>query len=85
MADTIQIDFSDPCAALEQVRAAYYRAIAGGTPTWVEFNDRRVRYGEANAKELEKLIGKLEADCESRRSGGRRPRRYALSAGYRRG
>ncbi len=80
-----QIDFSDPCAALEQVRAAHYAAIAGGAPTWVEFNDRRVRYTEANAAQLEKLIGRLEAECEALRSGGMRPRRYALGAGYRRG
>ncbi len=85
MADeTFTPDFSDPCAALETVRAAYYRAIAGGAATWVEFNDRRVRYTDANAAELEKLIGQLKAECAARENGRRAPARYAMGAGYRR-
>ncbi len=74
-------DFSDPCAAYQRVREAYYRVIAGGAATWVEINDRRVRFTDANADRLEKLMGELKAECEAQKTGGRR--RYAMGSTFR--
>jgi len=75
-------DWSDPCAALEQVRAAIYALAAGEKAAWVEFGDRRVRYGDGDVAALRALEADLAARCEAQRTG--RPRRFALSAGYRR-
>ena len=73
-------DFNDPCAAYEEVRKAYYRLLAGGTPTWVEIYERRVRFTDADAPRLEKLMGELKAECEAK--NGRR-KRYAMGATFR--
>ena len=83
MSDPVVVpNFDDPCAAYRAVRNAYYRVIAGGAAIWVEFGDRRVRYSEANADRLEKLMGELKAECVAQRQAGGR-RRYALGSTFR--
>lgn len=72
------IDFTDPCAALDIVKARYYSVLAGGQPERIQFGDRSVVYTAANIAGLEKLIARLEVECGLKNG---RPRRFAIGSG----
>lgn len=81
------IDESDPCAAAAALRAFYYQVVAGQAVTEVEFKAgpngvaRRVRYSNANADGLQRVIQKFEGECDA--AQGKRPRRFGMATGGR--
>jgi hypothetical protein len=80
MAD--EIDYSDPCAVLAELRPAYYKLLAGSKAVRVSFSDRTVDYSQTNLPLLRTEIARLESECAAK--SGDRPKRRALQAGTRR-
>ena len=75
-------DWSDPCAALSALRAAYYELIGGSSVARVELPDRTVEYAKTDLNALQTEISRLEGECHKVTTG--RPRRFAITGGYRR-
>jgi hypothetical protein len=75
------IDY-DPCAALAALRPAYMKLRAGGGVAEITFRDRTTKFHAAELKEFGALIAQLESECAAKQ--GRRPKRLAITAGYRR-
>jgi len=53
----------DPCAALPELRVAYYKAISGTKRSHVSFKDRSSQYQNASPAFLLREISKLERLC----------------------
>lgn len=73
------IDTTNPCAVWPVLQQALYKLAAGETEVRVRHEDFDVAVQPANQKELERLISRLQADCE-RKSGKRR--RFAMRGGF---
>jgi len=66
MADPI--DYSDPCAALEAVRSAYYALLEGRAAAWVELEvgngtRRRITFHQTDLAEVRTELRRLEGLC----------------------
>lgn len=78
----------DPCAVLDNLRAAYRALISGEKAQEVEHRSgnngatKRVSYGKADLARLSAEIAKYEGLCAAA-SGQSRPRRFGLRAGGR--
>lgn len=69
MADPI--DYADPCAALEQVRSAYYALLEGRAAAWVELEAgngarRRITYHQTDLAEVRTELRRLEKLCAAK-------------------
>jgi hypothetical protein len=53
----------NPCAALPELRVAYYKAIAGTKRSHVSFRERSTQYQSASPAFLLREISKLERMC----------------------
>jgi hypothetical protein len=71
----------DPCAALAALRPAYMRLSVGGQVTEITFRDRTTKFSAGDFSALGAIIAQLESECAAKQ--GRRPRRFAITAGYR--
>lgn len=82
---TLNIDPKNPCDAVEQLRAAYYKIIAGQASYIVTFRsgpsqvERSVTYHKADATALMEVIRDFEKQCDA--AMGRKPKRHAVYAG----
>jgi gpW len=77
MADPI--NFNDPCAAAEQLRAIYYQLLAGQSVVSVSFGDRQVTYSQVSMETLSQEISRLDAECQAKETGW--PTRFAMRLG----
>lgn len=74
--DWDNLDYSDPCTLLTQLKPVQYKLAAGAAEEEIEGSDgRRVRFQRGSLPQLRALISELERECQAK-SGGRR--RYAL-------
>ncbi|MDQ0301368.1 hypothetical protein [Ancylobacter polymorphus] len=71
----------DPCSALQAMRPAYMRMVAGAAVEKVSFRDRETWFNRTDIKEFGRLIERLESECMAKQ--GRGPRRFAIQAGSR--
>lgn len=69
----------DPCAALQALRPAYMKMVAGQTPDVVKFRDREVSFRGQSLEQFEALIRQLETECRAK--NGDAPRRFAITVG----
>lgn len=70
----------DPCAAVRALRPALMKLRAQGQVQEVKFRDRDLKFGRADADDLQALVSQLESECAAK-TGKRSPRR-AIRAGY---
>ena len=81
----LNIDPTNPCDAVEQLRAAYYRIVAGEASMIVTFRagpsqvERSVTYHKADTDRLLAVIRDFEKQCDL--SLGRRTKRHAIFSG----
>jgi len=64
------VDYSDPCAALQAVRGAYYALLEGRAAYQVEFEvgsgtRRRVTYHQTDINAVRAEMTRLEAACSA--------------------
>lgn len=73
----------DPCAALQALRPAYMRLVAGETTQKVTFRDRDAWFFRGDTAAFRALIEQLENECAIK-NGVTIRRRMAITGGYRR-
>jgi hypothetical protein len=73
----------DPCAALNALRPAYFRLIAGEGEQKIQFRDRDVWFHPGNIQEMKALILQLQQDCAAQQGVTIKPKRFAATAGTR--
>jgi len=82
------VDWTDPCARAEALRAAYYARISGQQEveilTRTVESEQRVRFSEANGDALLSELRTAEAECAALGGMARPRRRFAITAGFRR-
>ena len=84
----LEIDEDDPCGAAQQLRAIYYKLIAGQSEAEISFRagpngvERRVSYAKADVGKIEREIARFEDLCAATR-GVRVRRRFSISSGGR--
>lgn len=71
----------DPCAALQALRPAYFKAQTIKEPQKVEFRERSVWFYPADFKAWGNVMRQLESECAAKR--GQAAPRGAIVAGYR--
>ncbi len=74
----------DPCAALQALRPAYMRMVAGETMQKVTFRDRDAWFHKADIGAFRALVEQLENECAIK-NGVTIRRRMAITGGFRRG
>jgi hypothetical protein len=85
MADTI--DWTDPCAAAERLRAAYYRILEGSQEQEVTYLangvTRTLIFSKVDLPALIAELRSVEADCAAKQGLARPRRRFAIQFGSR--
>lgn len=90
MTDPTEIDWADPCARAEALRAAYFSRLEGGTSTRVRFragsNEQEFQSSHAGASlaELKRAMWEAEDECRALKGLPPLRRRFAMRAGSRR-
>lgn len=75
------LDYSNPCALVEQLKPVLYKLAAGAADEEIEGSDgRRVKFHRGSIPQLRTLISELERDCQ-KKNGGRK--RHALRGRFR--
>jgi len=74
--DWDNLDFTDPCALIGQLKPVLFKLSAGAAEEEIEGSDgRRVKFHRGSIPQLRTLISELERECKQKTSGRRR---YAL-------
>jgi hypothetical protein len=84
-------DWSDPCARAVALRDAYFERLQGGTQSRVRFragdNEQELQSGHSaqSLTDLRREMHQAEDECRASQGLAPRPRRFAITAGSRRG
>lgn len=81
-ADTAEAPF-DPCAAYAALRPSFMEVRLSGLPQKIMFRDREVWFHKTDLSAWTDVMNDLERQCREKR--GLPSRRFAITAGYRRG
>lgn len=74
----MSVDFSNPCAVLEQLKQAHFALISGKSIASVTHEGRTVTYSRGDIAALDQQIARYEALCSATQN---KTRRFALRAG----
>ena len=75
------IDMSDPCALWPKMQNALDRLLIGEKVVRSRFGEDEVQFTAINIASLRARIAELKAQCMAKQT--RRPRRHAISTGWR--
>ena len=74
-----EIDWSDPCAVLAELRPRYYALVSGQGVKELRHNDKVIVNHNTSAAALKTEIAQLEVACAAKQ--GNAPKRFAIRAG----
>jgi hypothetical protein len=80
------VDWTDPCARVTALRAAYFELVQGGEASVRVRNgehEQEVRYSQTSVAALQRELRIAEAECAAK--NGTTPPRYAIRGGAMRG
>lgn len=71
-----EVDWADPCARAEALRAVYYARLSGNQATRIRFRastgeEREIESGSSNAAELRRELTIAETECAQKQGKSR--------------